>query len=276
MPIKIETDEEYHGGPGVSKSGLWELWTKTPYHYRYGERPTSAEKDMGKATHIAILEPETLEARVSRGPDDRRGNKWKDFLDFCEYNKTVPLIAEQFDHALRIRDLSDTCEQLRIMRDGETIVETSAYHIDEETGMLVKTRPDMYSKAHRIIVDIKTAASAAPEAFARSVGKFGYHVQEPLYTDVWSRGSGFDVEAFFFVVFEKSKPPTVAVYELDAASVAEGHAIYRAALAAYAKCFNADEWPSYSPDVQQIGLKPWDFKLTKPAAEDQAGYGGDE
>lgn len=272
MPIRIETDEEYHSGDGVSKSGLWELWTKTPFHYRHVEKVSTAEKDMGKATHIAILEPETLEQRIgmSAAPDDRRGNKWKDYVAFCEYNNLIPLLSDQVDQALRIRDLSEHCEQLRIMREGETIVETSAYHIDEETGMLVKTRPDMYSVTSRIICDLKTAANASPDAFAKSVGKFGYHVQEPLYTDVWTKGTGYDVEAFFFVVFEKCNPPTIAVYELDAASVAEGHAIYREALKRYAECFKSGYWPAYPTEVQQIGLKKWDYKLTRPAEEDMA------
>lgn len=271
MPIKIETDEEYHEGDGVSKSGLWELWTKTPFHYRHVERKPSNEKDLGKASHIAILEPETLEARVSKGPADRRGNKWKEFKDFCTFSSTIPLVEEDYDQALRIRDLSENCEPLRIMRSSETIVETSAYHVDEETGMLVKTRPDMFNISHRLICDIKTAASAHPDAFARSVAKFGYHVQDPLYTDVWAKGSGYEVDAFFFIVFEKSTPPMMAVYELDASAVAEGHAIYRAALAKYAECFKADEWPGYSPDVRKLHLKPWDYKLTQPEAEDMSG-----
>lgn len=269
MPIKIETDEEYHSGEGVSKSGLWKLWTKTPFHFRHVENKPSAEKDLGKASHIAILEPETLEHRVSRGPDDRRGNKWKEFLDFCTHHSTIPLVADQYDQALAIRDALGNCRQLRIMRQGETIVETSAYHVDEETGMLVKCRPDMFNKQHRIICDIKTAADASAKGFQAAVGKFGYHVQEPLYTDVWSKGSGFDVEAFFFVVIEKSVPPTVAVYELDATAVKEGHAIYRAALARYAECFKADEWPAYPDEVQCIGLRRYDINMTNPDDEDE-------
>jgi hypothetical protein len=271
MPMKIETDEEYHGGEGVSKSGLWELWTKTPFHYRHVERKPSKEKELGKAAHVAILEPETLETRVSKGPADRRGNKWKEFIDFCTFAQTIPLTEGDFEQAMRIRDASEMCEPLRLMRGSETIVETSAYHVDEETGVLVKTRPDMFNIEHKIICDIKTAASASPDAFAKAVGKFGYHVQDTLYQDVWSKGAGYEVEAFFFVVFEKSDPPMVAVYELDAATAAEGHAVYRAALAKYAECYKADEWPGYSGEVKTLSLKRWDYRLTKPEAEDITG-----
>lgn len=267
MPIKIETDEEYHGGPGVSKSGLWEIITKTPFHYRYGVKPERTALEVGKASHIAILEPERLEDSVTRGPEDRRGNKWKAAQDFAAFNQTILLTEADYDMVLRIRDLSANVEALRLMRSGQHIVETSAYHIDEETGVLVRTRPDMYSVDHRIICDVKNMASASPRAFAKATGDYGYHMQDAAYTDIWSKGSGHEVEAFFFVVFEKSDPPMVAVYEIDANAAAEGHALYRAALAKYAECLKADEWPGYSPEVEKISLRKYDYRMTQPEAE---------
>lgn len=271
MPIRQVTDSEYHEGEGISKSGLWDLWTKTPFHYRYGVKPERAALELGKASHIAILEPARLEEAVIKGPADRRGNKWKEAQDFARFSNAILLTESDYETVLRIRDLSAAVPALNQMRDGEHIVETAAYHVDEETGMLLKTKPDMFSVDQRMICDIKNVVDASPSAFARSVAKFGYHVQEPVYTDVWSKGSGYDVEAFFFVVFEKSDPPMVAVYELDASAVAEGHAIYRAALAKYAECVKADNWPGYSAEVQTLHLKPWDYKLTRPEAEDMEG-----
>jgi hypothetical protein len=268
MPIKIETDEEYHSGEGVSKSGLWELYTKTPFHYRYGVKPERTALEVGKASHIAILEPERLEVSVTRGPVDRRGNKWKEAQDFAAFHKTILLTEGDFDMVMRIRDLAGTCRALDFMRDGDPIIETSAYHVDEETGMLVKTRPDLYNPKHKLLADIKNMADGSAAAFGRDMPRFGYHVQEALYTDVWSKGSGNEVDGFMFIVFEKSDPPMLAVYELDANAVAEGHALYRAALAKYAECFKADEWPGYPDEVQRISIaKPWDYKLTQPEAE---------
>ncbi len=267
MPIRIEDDEAYHSGEGVSKSGLWELYTKTPFHYRYVERPARTALEVGKASHIAILEPERLEAAIVRGPADRRGNKWKEAQDFATFSQAILLTEADHDLVMRIRDVAATVPELDTMRDGEHIVETSAYHVDEETGMLVKTRPDMYNVQHRIICDIKNMADASKAAFERDAGKFGYHVQEAVYSDVWAKGAEHPVEAFFFVVFEKSNPPMVAVYELDANAVAEGHAIYRAALARYKECFERDEWPGYEPGVQKISLRPFAYRLTTPEAE---------
>ena len=201
------------------------------------------------------LEPERLETSVFKGPADRRGNKWKEAEDYANFAQMILLTEADYNMALLIRDLAATSEHLDIMRDEGPIVETSAYHVDEETGVLVKTRPDIYNPKHKIIADVKNMADGSADAFSRSVGQFGYHVQEAMYSDVWSKGSGYEVEAFFFICFEKSEPPMLSVFELDANAVAEGHAIYRAALAKYAECERTDAWPGYPNKVQKIGLR---------------------
>ena len=72
------------------------------------------------------------------------------------------------------------------------------------------------------------------------------------------------VKGFFFLVFEKCTPPTVAMYELAPEAVLEGHAIYRQALKKWKECTEADEWPSYSTEVQKSSLPHYGFKLTTP------------
>lgn len=265
----IETDEEYHGGPGVSKSGLWELWTKTPFHFRHMVHEDKPHFAIGKAAHIAILEPDTLEGRVTRGPEDRRGNKWKEAQDFAAHHQTILLTASDYDLAMLIRDVAANNRFIRQMQNSDTLVETSFYADDAETGRLIKCRPDMYSPSMKIACDLKNMADASAVEFARSVARMGYHVQDAMYSDVLTQ-AGHDIEAFFFVVFEKSEPPLVAVYELDAAAVAEGHAIYRAALAKYHECVKADTWPGYPEDIQTIGLRSkWDYVLTNPEEVNQ-------
>ena len=277
MSIKIETDEEYHAGEGVSKSKLWTLDTKTPFHAQFGARVEKPHFTIGKAAHCAILEPEELEQRYTKGPDARRNsNEWKHAEDFARHAGTTLLKPDDYDMAMVIRDLASTVPELELMRQGESIVETSAYHVDEETGVLVKTRPDIYNVNHCLIGDIKNMADGSPDAFKRDVGKFGYHMQHALYSDIWAKGSGHQVDGFFFIVFEKSNPPMVAVYELTAAAIAEGYARYRAALKRYADCLKSDTWPGYPEGVQQIGLRYYDYKLTQPPAEEEQQFAEDD
>lgn len=263
MTIIANTSEDYHASEGVSKSGLWTLYTKTPFHYKFVERKASNAFDLGSAAHCAILEPEQFEARYYRGPDDRRGNKWKEAQDFAAYQSMECLTSSDYDMALALRDTAMTCRPLQLMLDGESIRETSAYQQDEETGVIVRCRPDVYNSKHAIIGDIKTSADASLTGFQKAVGSFGYHVQEAIYGPTWEAAGGGAVEAFFFVVVEKSESPIVAAYELDAAAVAEGHAIYRKALKRYAECEAANEWPGYPEEIQRIGLRRYDYRETE-------------
>jgi len=269
MPIVHNTNEEYHSSEGVSKSGLWEIYDKTPYHFKFGKKEHKSHFDLGEAAHIAILEPEKLETLVTRGPTDRRGNKWKNAQDFAAAHSTILLTEGDHDQVLAIRDKAATVPQIRLLQGEDTMREVSAYHTDEETGVTVRCRPDIYAPRHKLIGDIKTVASASYEAFSKSVGKFGWHVQDAVYTDVWSKGAELDVEGFFFIAFEKSEPPMVAVFELDANAVREGHAIYRRALQMYKDCEDRGEWPGYSGDVQTVSLKQWDYRETTPTYQDE-------
>lgn len=269
MGLIANTNEEYHASEGVSKSFLWAMETQTPYLAKYGKREDKPQFALGTAAHVAILEPERLESLILRGPDDRRGNKWKEAQDFATYSGKTLLVSGDYDMALMIRDVAATVPELDMMREVDDdgngpMVETSCYHVDEETGLTVRCRPDIYSPKHKLILDVKNMADASPEGWERDTGKFGYHVQDALYEDVWGNGSGYDVEGFWFLVFEKSEPPQVAMYEIDAAAAAEGHARYRRALKRTKECMDAGVWPSYPKGIQRSTIRRYDYRVNQP------------
>ena len=263
MPLVNEPNEAYHASDPVSKTTLWTMWSKTPFHARFGVRKPTSATEFGSAAHLAVLEPDAFEARVYRGPDVRKNtNEWKRFEDMCAAHHAIGLKPDEYDLVIAIRDTAHTIEPLRIARSGQTLVEQSAYGTDPETGIAYKTRPDLFNVPHGIMLDLKNMASASAGAFQRDVGKFGYHVQRAMYPEVWENATGMAVEAFFFVVLEKSEPPTFACYELSPSAIAEGHAIYRSALSRYAECLRNDDWPGYPSGVQMIGLRKYDYRLT--------------
>jgi len=66
-----------------------------------------------------------------------------------------------------------------------------------------------------IIVDYKTAASANPRRFAKSVAEYGYHQQAAWYIDGLEQITGAADAAFLFVVQQKDPPWLVSVCQLD-------------------------------------------------------------
>lgn len=270
--IYLNLDNEvYHASEGVSKSGLWTIQTKSPAHYRYGEREQKTAFDVGTAAHLAILEPNNFEGKVHRGPDDRRGNKWKDAAEWCAVEGKLILTSGDYDDVLAIRDAVHADQWVNsIITGGEPLVEASGYNIDPATGELVRVRPDLYREDLGIIVDLKTARSAHPDAFARAVVDYGYHAQEAIYSDVW-RSLGKPVEGFVFLAAELKSPYAFAVYELPPSIVEEGRAMMRAALETYSSCRARDEWPAYGSGVQELSFKRWAYRLTEaPLNEEPA------
>lgn len=257
-------NEAYHAGPGISKSGLWTIHTQTPAHYKFGERVTSAAFDLGEACHLAILQPELFETQVVRGPDDRRGNKWKDIAEACQIEGKLLLTSGDYDASLAIRDAVHADAWINsIITGGKPLIEASAYWTDPTTGVLCRCRPDLYREDLGIILDVKTTTSAHPGEFGKSVANYGYHAQEAFYSD-GMRANRKPVEGFVFLAWEKKSPYAKSVFELPPAIVEEGRAICKAALRTYATCQRGNHWPAYAGGVQELTIPRWAYKLTPP------------
>lgn len=261
-------NEAYHAGPGISKSGLWTIQTRSPAHYKYAVREEKNEFDFGEAAHLAILQPNEFEKKVFRGPEDRRGNKWKDAQEFCKGEGKLILTAPDYDAVLAIRDGVHADAWINsIITGGKPMIEASGYWIDEETGALCRCRPDLYRRDLKIMLDVKSTVSAHPDAFARSVVNYGYHAQEAHYSDGW-RALGEEVEGFVFLAWEKKATFAKAVYELPPSIVDDGRAMIRKALQTYAECEQSNIWPIYGDGVQELSFKRWAYQMTEAPAEE--------
>lgn len=263
-------NDAYHGGPGISKSGLWTIYTKTPAHYRFAEREEKAHFDFGTACHFAILEPEKFETSVMRGPKDRRGNNWKDAQAEATNSGRLLLTEGDYDGVLTIRDAVHADAWLNaLIVSPHSEIEHSGYWIDPETGVLCRCRPDLYRADLGVMVDVKSTVDAGPGAFARSVVNYGYHAQEAFYSDGY-RALGRPVEGFVFLAWEKKSPFVTARYELPPSIVEDGRQICRKALARYAECAAADQWPGYSEQITELTFKRWSYQEIDAPIEEAA------
>lgn len=257
------SNEAYHKGPGVSRSQLWTIATKTPGHFRGEVRKEARHFDVGSAIDLAILEPHKFEEKVLRGPDDRRGNRWKDAEAEATNTGRLLLTAGDFDTALAVRDAVLSSAFLRnIVEAGVT--QLTGYWTDPETGILCRCRPDLVADfGGTIMLDLKSTKDASPRGFASSIASYGYHAQEAWYSDGW-HACGQAVDGFVLLAVEKEAPYAWAVYEMEPDDVAEGRAAMRFALQLYRQCQETGEWPCYPEEVQPIRLPMWGYKFTSP------------
>ncbi|MGV0016304.1 PD-(D/E)XK nuclease-like domain-containing protein, partial [Bordetella avium] len=110
------------------------------------------------------------------------------------------------------------------------VAESSAYWIDQETGVLCRCRPDWCHPAGEsgvILLDVKTFSDASPHEFSHQIARKRYHVQDAFYTDGYAAASGKTVLAFIFVAVQDAWPFAASAVMLDPRSQDQGRRDYR-------------------------------------------------
>lgn len=254
------SNEDYHGGPGVSKSQLDQI-AKSPAHYQYARTapkkdPTAAQR-FGSLTHTMVLEPHKLNVVV--GPDLNKNTKeWKAFKAQVEAEGKEIVTQEELD-TLEGMKSAVYAHPAASWLLGPGYVEHSAYWIDPATGLLCRCRPDKLRKTEKgvILVDLKTTEDASEAEFSRSIENFRYHVQAAFYSDGIEQALGERVAAFAFIAVEKKAPYAVACYQLADVDVEDGREAYQNDLFRLKDCLARNEWPAYSPRIETITRPAW-------------------
>lgn len=270
LPLGLVYDlpiEKYHGGPGISKSGLDSL-ARSPaiFHALHcaPNRPEPREKAgqlEGNMAHCAILEPASFDMRYAVGPTVNRNAKaWKDFVD-TEPVRT-PIQRPQYDAAMA---QAESVMALPEVRDALSLgrAEVSAYWMDPRTGVLCRCRPDWVHPVaddKAILVDVKTCGDASPREFVRQAARKRYEVQDAFYSDGFGIASGREVLAFIFVAVETEYPYAASAVMLDEPSRESGRRKYRADLETYAQCQRTGEWPGFSAAIDLVSLPQWSIQ----------------
>jgi len=243
---------DYHRLPRASKSGLDKI-ARSPAHYKCRElkEPSKAMR-IGTALHSLVLEgvePLVMPEFSGKGSVALR-DEWKaahaghlilsedeaaDVWGMCGSISAHPIAGPAFRRP-----------------DGRA--EVSALWTCPETGIACKSRFDWLLPS--AIVDLKTAADASREGFARSVATYRYHVQDAFYSQA-AASSELRIEHFLFVVVEPCAPYAVAIYQLDDEAREFGRRLYLRDLRTYQQCVERDEWPAYPAEISTLSLPKW-------------------
>lgn len=256
--------DDYLAVKAASKSVLWTIHTKSPLH-AITERERTNAMEFGTAAHCAVLEPQQFSARFMRGPEDRRGNKWKEALADAPIGMKV-LVAADYDAASELADCALGNSDVQALVKGAD-VEVSAFA--DIVGVACKARPDAVNSG--VLIDLKTTTDASENAFRHTCHRFGYHVQEAWYRDVWQAAGGDKSSdmSFAFIVVESKPPFAIRVFELEAAAIRQGNLIAIDAFKTYRECLHSGAWPGYPRGIQRLSLD-YAPRLSDPISEDDA------
>jgi len=261
-----QTNDEYHSGPGISKSHLDTIKSGSPRHYwqkyinpeRERSEPTPA-MIMGSAVHTAILEPDLFPTEVIESPGfDRRTKVGKaDYEAFQAAHKgKIILDPEDYKTCLAIRDAAHTHPVAGGLLQGGK-AEQSFYAYDSETGELIKCRTDYLHDSGEMIVDVKTTEDASPDGFGKSSANYRYPVQTAWYNRVLDAAYGEHPQNWVFLAVEKTPPYAIGIYFM------EPDLIERAAIAANRDFMRIVEhrrsgvWPDYGMEPMPLTLPGW-------------------
>jgi hypothetical protein len=248
---------EYLALDAASKGKLWTLHTKTPAHCQ-AEREATADMDWGTAAHVALLEPDKLASTVLRGPADRRGKKWTEFVDATPGKLVLP--EPEFDRVVEMQNTVMLNPQVKALTTRAGVSEATGLWIDPDTGLLCRCRPDRYVESLSLMADLKTTNDASPDGFRRVAMRLGYDLQDVMYTEGWNRAGGGEVEDFIFIVVERDPPYAHAIYQLDEPARLRGRTIMQKALLTYQQCKAAGQWPGYPAEVSRLTFPEWVYQ----------------
>nr|HDK0998700.1 exodeoxyribonuclease VIII [Escherichia coli] len=252
------SNENYHAGPGVSKSQLDDI-ADTPALYLWRKNaPVDTTKtktlDLGTAFHCQVLEPEEFSNRFIVAPEfNRRTNAGKEeekaFLMKC----ATVITAEES------RKIELMYQSVMALPLGQWLVESaghaesSIYWEDPETGILCRCRPDKIIPEFHWIMDVKTTADI--QRFKTAYYDYRYHVQDAFYSDGYEAQFGVQPTFVFLVAsttIECGRYP-VEIFMMGEEAKLAGQLEYHRNLRTLADCLNTDEWPA----IKTLSLPRW-------------------
>lgn len=273
LPIEI-----YHGqptvGPSISSSGLRTIWAQSPAHY-YVDSPLNPKRApqpdrpafaLGRLAHKLLLEgsdglSEEFVTRPEQWLDWRTkdAKQWRD--DMIAAGKTVITDAD----LAAVTGMAEALARHPLVEQGilDGFVERSLLWKDAQTGVWLKSRPDVVPNASGLFADLKTTASVADDDLERSLAGFGYHMQAALVGMASEAVLGRPMEEFALVWVEKAPPHCVRVTVLTGADLDRGRMQLRRAIDQFAQCVAAGIWPGPGGDRQDaeyLTLPPWAAK----------------
>lgn len=243
------TNAEYHGGPGISKSGL-DMIAHCPSSLPWSRQaPVHTEKlkamDFGTALHTMLLEPHEFDNQFAVAPElSLRTNAGKEELaEFqAEHGHKMTMSASEHEKLLIMLDSVKAHPTAQWIMEQKGVNEASIYWNDEPTGELCRVRPDRILTDHHIIVDVKKVDGM--DRFEKHVEEFRYHVQHAMYCDGYKQHFGVEPEFIFLVVSSTvgAGRYAVDVVDLDLSWIQSGYERYREALETYHQCRVNDDW----------------------------------
>lgn len=238
----IHTDisiEDYHANRTHLSSTQIKLAKKSLKEFQWYmegkiEKPRQSHFDFGNSFELALLDPEGFSKKVTimkdrewcakvmnENPDvkvPRNTNAYRALRDEAllgrdEDYQIMDYGKEGYD---TIEKMLESCYADKVIQGliRNTEYQLSLFWTDEETGLGLKTRPDICKRKKNVLVNVKTIEDGSPENFSKELAKYDYPLQAAIeITGCLQTGLMPQVDNYFWLVCEKTPPFNATVYE---------------------------------------------------------------
>jgi hypothetical protein len=274
MPDGLHTHFDYRPEPDrLSPNGAKKLLPpSTPARFDYDRKHPQKTKrvfDFGTVAHklvlgegdqFLILDPEIHGLKKDGSPADnpRATSTWKETEANARAEGLTPIHVDDYHKAVEMAQVVHAHETAgRLLAEGDA--EVWMYWTDTLSGQGLRQRLDWITRTdgRLTIVEYKTAANASPEAFNRTVFKYGYHIA-CAFAVHGAHALGLDESPDYRIVAQEKEPPyQVSVHELDTEAFSYSRRQMREAIDIFQRCTEAGKWPSYPAEINSIPLPLW-------------------
>lgn len=265
--------EQYDRLPRKNYSTV-KLIGKSPAHYlhriTHGGTDSNPRK-LGRAIHVATLEPEKFRAEFVEYPGRRDGKAWEAFQAANAGREIVT--TKEMAAALRISALVRSNPMAApYLSKGRAEVTLLWDHVVAPVAglpgftMPMKARPDFISDfGGGCMVDLKSTRDASPGPFGADAARYQYHVQAAIYVDGYRAITGKELP-YLLVAVESEAPSVSQVYRVTEEQLELGRETYHDWLNRLAYCQRENVWPGYAEAPMDLVLPRW----AAPADDDGA------
>ena len=261
-------DTVYHATEGfISKSSLSSLKESVFGFFNKKDRNPTKAMQTGTAIHCALLESVKFSEQYKLMPEitDKRLKEYKDAVKQFD---GVELITGQ--DALNIKGMIDAVmsnDAARGLLESSGWCEVSGFHTDPDTGVKLRHRFDKLT-ADGCGVDVKKTQSVNPDEISKTIYKYGYDMQDALYSDAYEAITGNKLNQFYFIFVEESYPHQVAVVYLDDVSKQIGRDQYKALIGDYQYYTMNPSAVNNNAEIKMVSLPEWALRDYENSLED--------
>lgn len=258
----VISNSDYRMAEGISSTDLKKI-AKSPAHYRYWKDNPQQDTPallFGRAAHKYMLEKDDFFTEFAVAPNvDKRTKVGKEEWALFEAdNQGKDIIsADDFQKIKEMYDALYSTPFVSLLLNGKK--ELSYFLKDEETGLVMKCRPDCQTQVGdtHILIDYKTTDNADSDEFMKQAIKLMYDLQMAYYKDITDKIKGVE-HSVMFIAQEKTPPYCVNVLEANEYFIKSGRDMYRTMLDRYVECERTGNWYGYMQgEINSLGLPNW-------------------